>query len=184
MRPRIITLFAGLFLLPGAAAAQAASAPAPADSTALAVALFRTAIDLAQRTAHGAAASEVVCLSRRRRSRLAGDGTPGSAAPDSAVVARLQAEMREELPIVRPVNACRVDPLGSAPRSVSLVVERATGRRGLLVWATAPTADGPGRLSVEVGYYQHGLSAADWRCAVRREGEGWLVDGCRLERIS
>lgn len=184
MRSRMIALFAGLLLLPGATAAQAGGASGATDSTALSIALFRAAVDLGRRTAHGAAAPEVLCLARRLPPALAADWTAQYAEPDSAAVAQLRQELRDELPAVRPLTACRIDPIGAAPRSVSLVVERATGRPGLLVWAAAPAGDGAGGLSVRVGYYEHGVSAADWRCAVRREGERWVVDGCRLERIS
>ena len=155
--------------------ASAARGQAP-DSVALAVAVFRTAIVQGQLTAHGGAVPEVLCLARAPWQRPDGK----SADPDSAVVARI----REKTPTARPMSACRVDPLGSAVRNTSLVVERATGRRGLVIWAAPPQADVMGAVTVLIGYYEHGLSAADWSCAVRRAHDEWIVNACTMLRIS
>ena len=155
--------------------ASAACAQAT-DSVAIAVAAFRTAIVQGQLTAHGGAVPEVLCLARAPWQRPSVEFTD----PDSAVVARI----REKTPMARPMSACRVDPLGSADRNTSLVVERATGRRGLVIWAGTPQADVMGAITVLVGYYEHGLSAADWSCAVRRVHGEWIVNACTMLRIS
>ena len=82
------------------------------------------------------------------------------------------------------MSACRVEPLGSAPRNTSLVVELETGRRGLVIWMEPPKRDSTGALTVHVGYYEHGLSAADWICAVRKAQADWIVKACRMIGIS
>ena len=147
------------------------------DSVALGVAVFRTAIVQGQLTAHGGAVPEVLCLAR---SPWHGVG-PSSADPDSAVVAQIHTKT----PTVRPMSACMVEPLGTnAVRNTSLVVERATGRRGLVIWAATPQRDSTGALTVRIGYYEHGLSAADWSCAVRQANDEWIVNACRMLSIS
>lgn len=144
------------------------------DSVALAVATFRTAIVQGQLTAHGGAIPEVLCLAR------SSGGRGNYSDPDSIVVARI----RVETPSARPFSACRIDPLGSAPRNTSLVVERETGRRGLVIWIDTPQRDSTGALTVAVGYYEHGLSAAGWTCAVRRTQDEWFVNACVMRWIS
>ena len=100
--------------------------------------------------------------------------------PDSTVVALV----RERSSNVRAMSACRIDPLRSPLDRTSLVVEEKTGRRGLLIWMETAERDKAGAVIVRIGYYEHGLSAADWICAVRRiEGE-WVVNGCRMMGIS
>jgi hypothetical protein len=146
-----------------------------ADSVALTVAMFRTAIVQGQLTAHGGAVPEVLCLAR---AAAAWGGSYSD--PDSIVVARIQ----EQTSVARPVSACRIDPLGSAPRNTSLVVERETGRRGLVIWVGTPQRDSSGTLTVAVGYYEHGLSAAGWSCAVRRTQDEWFVNACVMRWIS
>ena len=145
------------------------------DSVALAVAMFRAAIVQGQLTAHGGAVPEVLCLAR---SSVQWGGNYSD--PDSIVVARIQ----QETPTARPFSACRIDPLDSAPRNASLVVERATGRRGLVIWAGTPERNSTGALTVPLGYYEHGLSAAGWSCAVRRTQDEWFVNACVMRWIS
>lgn len=145
------------------------------DSVALMVATFRAAIVQGQLTAHGGAVPEVLCLARSAL-RVGGKYSD----PDSIVVARIQLET----PAARPYSACRIEPLDSAPHNTSLVVERATGRRGLVIWATTPERDSTGKLTVALGYYEHGLSAAGWSCAVRRTRDEWFVNACVERWIS
>ena len=167
MRLRTAALLANLALA-SAARGQAT------DSVAVAVAAFRAAIVQGQLTAHGGAVPEVLCLARSP----AGHGNYTD--PDSIVVARIQ----DQTPTARSFSACRIDPLGSAPRNTSLVVERATGRRGLVIWVGTPERDSTGALTVTVGYYEHGLSAAGWSCAVRRTQDEWFVNACVMRWIS
>jgi hypothetical protein len=145
------------------------------DSVALSVATFRAAIVQGQLSAHGGAVPEVLCLAR-----ASGGHGGGYSDPDSVVVARV----RQQTPAARSVSECRIDPLGSAPHNTSLVVERATGRRGLVIWVGTPARDSTGALRVSVGYYEHGLSAAGWSCAVRRTGDEWFVNACVMLWIS
>ena len=147
-----------------------------ADSVALAVAVFRAAIVHGQLTAHGGAVPAVICLAQVGSRRP----TNQFDEPDSAVIARI----RERVPVARPMSACLVEPLRSARDNTPLVVERATGRRGIIVWMQAPARNTTGALTVGIGYYEHGLSAADWICAVRRDGTEWIVNACRMTRIS
>ena len=145
------------------------------DSIALTVAVFRAAIVQGQLTAHGGAVPEVLCLAR---STVRWGGNYSD--PDSIVVARIQLET----PMARPYSACRIDPLDSAPQNTSLVVERATNRRGLVIWAGTPERDSTGKLTVALGYYEHALSAAGWSCAVRRTQDEWFVNACVMRWIS
>jgi hypothetical protein len=64
------------------------------------------------------------------------------------------------------------------------VAERATGRRGLVIWVGTPERDSTGALTVSVGYYEHGLSAAGWSCAVRQTQDEWFVNACVMRWIS
>jgi hypothetical protein len=170
-----VGLIGCLLHIPIATGAQQSGIVAPIDSTALAVAVFRTAIVQGQLTAHGRAIPEVLCLATasRRAGQRYGE-------PDSIVVARV----REQVQMVRPISACRIDPLQGAPWNTSLVVETATGRRGLVIWVDTPQRDSTGAVTVHIGYYEHGLSGADWMCAVRAGQTDWIVNACRMISIS
>ena len=174
MRSWAAALIGSLLLAPVATGAQKSRGADSRDSVALAVAVFRTAIVHGQLTAHGGSIPEVLCLAVAQRvGQRFGE-------PDSTVVARV----RVQTPTVRPMSACRIDPLRGAADHSSLVVERETGRRGLVIWMDTPKPDSTGALTVHVGYYEHGLSAADWICAVRPGEADWIVNACRMISIS
>jgi hypothetical protein len=168
---------AGTAALLGSLALASVAGGQATDSVALTVAMFRAAIVQGQLTAHGGAVPEVLCLARSTSSRGVGGNYSD---PDSIVVARV----RQQSPTARPVSECRIDPLDSAPHNTSLVIERATGRRGLVIWVGALERDSTGALTVPLGYYEHGLSAAGWSCAVRRTQDEWFVNACVMRWIS
>jgi hypothetical protein len=145
------------------------------DSVAVAVATFRTAIVQGQLTAHGGAVPEVICLANMVQ-RPRGDAGSRYVAPESAVVARV----REHVPTAVPMSECTVEPLRSPRDHTSLVVHPSSGRRGIIVWMQPPARDSTGALAVDIGYYENGLSAGWWTCAVRRINVEWVVNACRL----
>lgn len=143
-----------------------------ADSAALAVAIYRVAFTNGTHTAHAATLPDVVCVQGQR---------PG-VDPSPAILDSLQ-EGRSSL--VRPMSACKIQALRGSPRGVSLVVDTLTGKRGITVWAGEPTFAADGSFTVDTRYYQHGLSAGDWRCKGRRRSDqGWEITSCTLLRIS
>lgn len=86
---------------------------------------------------------------------------------------------------LRPGSACHVDTTGGPLTGRSLVAERAgSALRGISVNVGPRVVNADGSLTFMVSYYQHYLSSADWRCNARRRGRQWLLDACRLERIS
>jgi hypothetical protein len=100
--------------------------------------------------------------------------------PDSIVMALVRAHVPE----VQPMSACRIEPLRSAADNTSLVVDRASGRRGLVIWMEPPERNSLGVVVARIGYYEHGLSAAEWTCVVRRVNDEWVVNACRMTSIS
>jgi hypothetical protein len=175
---RQLALVGALVLAPGVSRAQATDPVDHADSIALSVAVFRVAIVHGQLTAHGAAVPEVFCLAMARF----GPSPTGErfGEPDSTVVARVS----EKFSNARPMSACHVDPRSNATDHRSLVVERATERRGIVVWMEPPARDTTGALTVHIGFNENGLSAAYWICAIRRTAQEWVVNACRMIGIS
>jgi hypothetical protein len=148
----------------------------------LAFATFRIAITNGQLTSHGAAAPDVICLSRRASHEPSGANRPYSYDPQPAVLARLRRERRTTT--LQPGSVCRTEQLGSAPRHTSLVVDTTSGRRGIRVWIDEPVFTAPNVGTIDMGYYEHGLSSAHWQCAVRRLNAKWVVNACQMLSIS
>ena len=82
------------------------------------------------------------------------------------------------------MSVCKVDPIPREMPRASLVVDTLTGKRGISVGADAPVFNDDGTFSVNVEYYQHGLSSAFWACSGRRTTDGWKIESCNLEWIS
>ena len=173
-------LVASVMFAPAAARSQDVFPGAPADRMAVTVATFRTAIVHGQLTAHGDAVPDVLCLAQMVAAATSAPLRDRLLDPDSAVVALL----RERMPNVRPMSACRIEPRRGPRDNTSLVVEQKTGKRGLVIWAEPPERDSKGAIITHIGYYEHGLSAADWVCAVRRINDEWVVNACRMKGIS
>jgi hypothetical protein len=154
------------------ALAQAQGPTTAADSMALAITIYSVALSNGTETAHAASLPEVVCV---------GGVRPG-VDPPRAVIDALQ-ENRTLL--VRAGSACRTEPL-IAKRSVSLVVDTLTGKRGISIFANEPTFAGDDTFTFNTGYYQHGLSGGGWTCKGRRRSDrqGWEVLTCTLTWIS
>src|SRR5687768_311372 len=110
-RVSVATLLAAS--LPASGSAQDIRVSA-ADTLALAVTIFRVAFSNGTQTAHAAAQPELVCVGRA--SEL-GD-------PPTAVIDSLQSGRTL---LVRPISACRREPLGRSTRGVSLMVDTLTG---------------------------------------------------------
>ena len=180
MTARRLLLAAGLLIGPATAGAQDVFPATADDRIAVAVAAFRTAIVHGQLTAHGDAAPDVLCLAAMLPTSSTASLQSRLAEPDSSVVALL----RERFPAVRPISACRIEPLRGALDNTSLVVERETGKRGLVIWIEPAKRNTVGAVVARLGYYENGFSAADWVCAVRRIDDEWIVNACRMTRIS
>ena len=142
-------------------------APASAaDSLALTIAIFRAATAHGTRRAHAAPLPRLVCLVRGRTWTLD---------PPAEVVAALQ---RIDTLLVRPMSACRPEP---GPRRTAILADRITGRRGISIWASAPRfTRGDGSFEVDLGYGEHELSAALWKCTGRKRDGKWEVTACNV----
>jgi hypothetical protein len=165
------TVVAVVFAFGCRPAARASSAAQPD----LVVAVLQTAIRYALDTAYR---PEVVCVSDLN------DGRAGEAReldPPAAVLSRLTVP-RDIL--LRPISGCRQEPL-SRPVNRQLVVDTLTGKRGLRVRATAPIFTSRTSFTVRLGYYQGGLSAAEWICdgTVSRDS-GVEITRCKLDWVS
>lgn len=164
-----------LLVFPVAALAQADSS---ADAS-FEVAAFRTAIRLGERTAYPEPQPRLYCLTRIQVRQP--DHAQGARVdPDPATLEALASDFSG----VRPNSACFVERMRAPNDPTSLVVERATGRRGIAIWVALPDTTSPGEHRVQIGYYQAGLSAADWDCVLVRRAPGWIVTKCALIRIS
>jgi hypothetical protein len=153
-----------------------AAIPVPADAAY--VALFRRAIALGSRAAYCEIPTDLLCVALRRERRPGDSWEDRFLDPDPAVVQQL----RQSYAAVRPYSACEIEPLRPLQEG-SLVVEPATGKRGLLLWVTQ-IQEVPGEpMKILVGYYQHGRSAGGWRCSLTRQDAEWVATDCQLERI-
>lgn len=141
------------------------------DSLAMMIAAYTTAFTNGTGTAHGAAKPEVVCV----------QGLAARSDPPAEVVAALQ---KDRTMLVRPMSGCRIEPLSGATRSVSLVVDTLTGKRGISIGVSSLVVSDDGSFTFRTGYYQHGLSAASYKCEGRRDRGAWVVTACKLEWIS
>ena len=156
------------------AVAQRAPRAATTD-TAMRAAILRTAVREGLYTAHGANAPALVCVGLAGGAPLRPDYLEHLADPPITLVKQLQ---RGRTLDIRPSSACRFSQGG--PRHTSLVVEPRTGKRGILVWIQDPLLQPDGTYSVEFGYFEHRLSAGNWKCTVRRRTSGWEVAPCQL----
>ena len=178
MQPILRVLCCG-FLLAACVTTSTAQAPAIvgprtySDSLALAISIYSVALTNGTQTAHAADHAQLVCVK----------GTQPNADPPAAVLAALQSNRTL---LIRPMSACRQEPLGGpAPRGASLVVDTLTGKRGIWVSAGVPVFNADGTFGVETRYYQHGLSGAGWQCRGKRRSDGgWEITTCTMLWIS
>lgn len=151
--------------------ANAQEPATPADSISLMIAIYEVALTNGIRTAHAAALPELVCVR----------GLGGVGDPPQAV---LDALAKKSALLVRPLSACRIEPLREIS-SVSLVVDTLTGKRGISISAGEPKFEPDGSFTVDIGYHQHGLSGASWLCEGRRRSDnGWEMTSCQMRGIS
>lgn len=168
-----------LIACPGCATIPAERFDPDAALTGSAVAVFERAIDLGVQTAPGDRRTDVLCIAIRSvgaSSRVSWRET--FADPPPSVLTALQRKHAS----VRPYSACDIEPLRPPSDRSSLVSERATGARGLLLWMEGEDLESTDQ--VGIGYYENGLSAAEWHCAVRRESGATHVGTCDLVSIS
>ena len=141
----------------------------PSHDFALDSLAIATAIQHGLRTAHPRGDVRLVCVSI------------GNADPQPLLLAGI----RSEGVTLRPGSACHTEQPNGRGTDRSLVVERAGGElRGISINVGRRIVMVEGSLRFQVSYYQNYLSAADWQCTVRRRGKTWVLDTCRLERIS
>ena len=154
--------------------ATSACAPQPSphdrfDTASLWIELYRKALDLGLRTAHASEEPVLVCV----------------AGVDGRILASVVDALAESTTLlVRPNSACRQEPLFSAPRGRSLVVDTLTGRRGIQIRADGLNVDSTGGFTMRLSYYEHGLSSAFWRCRGQRTATKWEVTECTMTSIS
>jgi hypothetical protein len=135
-----------------------------ADSLNLTIAIYRAATAQGTSTALPAPLPRLVCLGRFGA---------WNADPPAGVLTALQ---QIDTLLVRPISACRHQP---APRRTPTLTDTLTGRRGIAVWASEPRfARGDGSFEVDLGYGEHGLSAAVWKCTGRKRDGRWEVSAC------
>jgi hypothetical protein len=85
---------------------------------------------------------------------------------------------------LRPGSACLIDTTGGPLTGRSLVRERSSTLRGISINTDQRIVAPDGSVSFMISYYQNYLSSADWRCTARHQQNRWVLDVCRLERIS
>jgi hypothetical protein len=151
--------------------------PVGATDTAMMAAIFRTAVREGLYTAHGANAPALVCIGLAGSAPLRPDYLERLVDPPITLVRALQ---RSRTLDIRPSSTCGIERQEGAPRHTSLVADRRTGKRGILVWVQDPLRQPDGTYVVEFGYFEHGLSAGEWKCTVRRRPSGWEVAPCTL----
>ena len=97
--------------------------------------------------------------------------------PPPALLARLhEADSR-----VRPRSACDFAPLTSRG---TMVHARDTHAAGLILWSRDIVLTSDSTATGRNGYYENGLSSAEWLCHVTRSGVTWRVSACKLQWIS
>jgi hypothetical protein len=155
--------------------------PGAATDTAMMAAILRTAVREGLYTAHGANPPALVCIGLAGTAPLRPDYLAHLADPPVTIVHELQ---RGRTLDIRPSSACRINGREGTPRHTSLVADVRSGKRGILVWIQDPLRQPDGTYSVEFGYFEHGLSAANWKCTVQRRPSGWEVAPCQLLGIA
>ena len=145
-----------------------------ADSLELAKVIYGVALTNGTQTAHSAAQAELVCV----------QGPRAGVDPPSAILDALQ---KDRSLLIRPMSACRQEPLmlQSLIDKTSLIVDTVTGKRGISISAGEPKFGADETFTVTTGYYQHGLSSAQWTCSGRRRADrSWEIARCTLLWIS
>ena len=181
MNRRAMTAVAILAITPGLGSAQ--EPKSAADTLALTLTIYTAAFTNGTQTAHAAAAPELVCVRgltthpldqplARMESQLD---------PPAAVLNALQ---KDRALLVRPMSACRREPLRPGTGSMSLVVDTLTGKRGISISASTPVFGPSGTFFFTTGYYEHGRSAGGWTCEGRRERDSWVITKCEMRWIS
>jgi hypothetical protein len=154
-----------------------------ADSLALTLTIYATAFTNGTQTAHADRLPEVVCVRGLTTSALDRPlgRTESEQDPPAAVLTALR---KDRALLVRPMSACRREPLRAGTGSMSLVVDTLTGKRGISISASTPVFRPSGTFTFTTSYYQGGRSAGGWTCEGRRERDAWVVTKCELGWIS
>jgi hypothetical protein len=158
--------------LVGATSSHAQGPGTRADSLALAIAIYEVAVSNGTQTAHADTTPALVCVG----------GNQPATDPPAEVLEALRA--RRTL-LIRPLSACKTEPLSREGWGRSLVVDTLTGARGISVSATAPTFGAKSAFVFNTHYYQNGLSAGEWQCRGKRRSDGgWAITTCTMLWIS
>ena len=140
-----------------------------ADSKDILVIMYHNAFQNGLKTAHASEAPALVCVGRDKK---------------DAPLFVLSALADSTRLLIRPLSACRTEPLRSPSTGQSLVVDTLTGKRGITIDVYGPAFNADGTFTFWTSYYENGRSAGDWECIGEAKGFGWQVASCRLTRIS
>ena len=142
-----------------------------ADSLALELAIYTTALNNGEATAHAAADPDVICVERWH--------------PDPDLrPSTFEALRKDRTILIRPMSACIRDQPGPGQSGLSLFVDTLTGTRGISIWAGRPNFMFDGTFTFPTNYYQHGRSGAIWTCTGRRlDVEQWEISSCKMQLI-
>jgi hypothetical protein len=133
---------------------------------------FEAALELAMPEG-GRYSAEVVCVAEVRNGR--------DQDPSPRVIEVLRQNRRFKFV---PRSQCIIEPLIATSRDRSLVVEPATGKRGLLIRVGRDERAFFHPLLMHVSYYEGGLSAAWWNCWAIPVWGGVTLSNCDLQAIS
>ena len=82
---------------------------------------------------------------------------------------------------VRPRSACDLAPLTTQG---TMVHARDNHAVGLILWSRDIVLTSDSTATARDGYYENGLSSAEWLCQLIRIGANWTVSACQLHWIS
>jgi hypothetical protein len=83
---------------------------------------------------------------------------------------------------VTPASACTLDDAPDGPPNWGMLVRhRSTGAPAILVWVGPVLTIGSDQATARIGYQEHGLSAAQWRCGAVRSDAHWRITNCDPE---
>jgi len=97
--------------------------------------------------------------------------------PGSRLLARLHEADRR----VRPTSACEHN---AATAHRGLVYAKDGHTRGLILWSRDVAFSSDSLATARGGYYEDGLSSAEWLCRLQRDGAAWRVADSKMQWIS
>ena len=119
-----------------------------------------------------------VCLAAMRENVIRGGSPASYPDPPASVLGTL---MRSDTPVV-PGSACTLEDAPSGPPNWGMLVRhRSTGAPAILIWVGPVFTIGTDQATARLGYQEHGLSAAQWRCGAVRSNAQWRITNCDPE---